>query len=419
MFFLFAQLFLLFLPFQFAVPLGSEGIPLLRLVALGLIFLWGIKVLTERKCVFPPLFFLALILSWLFSLTFSLSLAEDISLGIRKLIFLWNLLPLTVVWALFLDEQKKLTHLIRALIIGGALSALVGMSIFLAQFVVGVEKTFHLLTETALPFFLGERLGNLVALYPSLLVNIGGETWLRATAFFPDPHVASFFFGIIACLAWGLFLDTRDKLFLYSGNILLLVDILTFSRGGYLGLLAALGTFFFVQKKEWGVKPWVSSMALLPLLLWFGVPVYQRFFSVFTLADASSLDRLALWGTAWETILYHPWVGLGLGNYAEWIHPGFGASIPYYAHNLYLDIATEGGLISLFLFLGLYSWSFVRALRRALQGSGLALGVTAALALYFTHSFFETALFSLHVTVLLSLLLVLPFTSSSKKTPVE
>ena len=239
MLFLFAQLFLLFLPFQFAVPLGSEDIPLLRLVALGFIFLWGIKVLTERKCVFPPLFPLALLLSWLFSLTFSLSLAEGISLGMRKLIFLWNLLPLTVVWSLFLDEQKKLTHLIRALIIGGALSALVGISIFLAQFVVGVEKTFHLLTETALPFFLGERLGNLVTLYPSLLVNIGGETWLRATAFFPDPHVASFFFGIIACLAWGLFLDTRDKFFLYSGSILLLVDILTFSRGGYLGLLAA------------------------------------------------------------------------------------------------------------------------------------------------------------------------------------
>lgn len=419
MFFLFAQVFLFLLPFQFTLSLGGEDIPFLRLMALGLFLLAGVKILTGKNRASFPFLFLGLLLSWLIFLTVSLLLAEDITLGMRKLLFLWNLTPLIFVWAMFLEETEKILLLLKVVILGGTVSALLGIAIFLAQFLLGVEMIFHLLLETVLPFFLGDRLSNLVATYPSLLVNIGGETWLRATAFFPDPHVASFFFGIVACLAVGLFFDTRKKLFLYSAGILLLADILTFSRGGYLGLAVALPLVFLLQQKKWGMKPFLGFMVFLPLLLWLGMPVYERFSSSFTLTDTSSLERLTLWKTALVAIQEHPWFGLGLGNYAEWVHPGLGASIPYYAHNLYLDIAVEGGLLSLLLFLIMSGWSLILSLQRAFQGSGLAVGVVAALALYFVHSLFETALFSTQVMILLSLLLILPFARISKKSPVE
>lgn len=418
MLFFLVQIFLFSIPFQFAVPMGTEDIPLLRLGALGLLLLSGVKILLERNKIFLPVLFLFLLLGWLLLMTLSLLLSSDISLGTRRLIFLWNLFPLVLVWSIFLNEEKTYS-LIKALIMGAVFSALLGLGIFLTQFFLGVETAFYFLTKTALPFFLGEHLGNLVATYPSLLVNIGGATWLRVTAFFPDPHVASFFFGITACLAFGLFLDTKEKFFLYSGGLLLLADVLTFSRGGYLGLLAAFLLYFLVQKSKWGVKPLIGIMAFLPLLLWLGMPVYERFFSVFALADASSVDRLLLWRTAWETILQYPWFGLGLGNYSEWVHPGFGANIPYYAHNLYLDIAVEGGMISLLLFLGISVSALIQSFRRAIQGSGVALGVSAALFLYLVHSFFETALFSIHVTALLSLLFALAFAHVPKKSPVE
>ncbi len=419
MLFLFAQFFLFLLPFQFALALGGEDIPFLRLMAFGLLFLVGVKVLTEKNKTPFPFLFLGLLLSWLLFLTVSLLLAEDIALGMRKLLFFWNLTPLIFVWAMFLQETEKILLLLKAVILGGALSALLGIAIFLAQFLLGIEKVFHLLLETVVPFFLGDRLSNLVAAYPSLLVNIGGETWLRATAFFPDPHVASFFFGMAACLAWGLFLDTRKKLFLYSAGILLMADILTFSRGGYLGLALALPLVFLLQQKKWGMKPLLGFMVFLPLLLWLGMPVYERFFSSFTLTDTSSLERLTLWKTATVAIQEYPWFGLGLGNYAEWVHPGLGASIPYYAHNLYLDIAVEGGLLSLLLFLIMSGWSLTLSLQRAIQGSGIAVGVAAALTLYYVHSLFETALFSTQVMILFSLLLILPFARLSKKSPVE
>lgn len=419
MLFFFTKVFLFLLPFQFAFPLGEEDVPFLRLMAPSLLFLVGVKILTEKNKTSFPFFFLALLLSWLLSLTFSLLLAEDITLGIRKLLFLWSLTPLVFVWAMFLQEAEKILLLLKAVIFGGTLSALLGIAIFLAQFLLGVEKIFHLFLDAVLPFFLGEQLSSLVATYPSLLVNIGGETWLRATAFFPDPHVASFFFGTTACLALGLFLDTRKNLFLYSAGILLLADILTFSRGGYLGLAVALPLVFSLQQKKWGMKPLFGFMAFLPLLLWLGMPVYERFSSSFTLTDTSSLERLTLWKTAVVAIQEHPMFGLGLGNYAEWVHPGLGASIPYYAHNLYLDIAVEGGLLSLLLFLVVSGWSLILSLQRAFQGSGLAVGVAAALTLYFVHSLFETALFSTQVTILFSLLLVLPFVRISKKSPVE
>ncbi len=419
MLFLFAKIFFFLLPFQFTLPIAGEDIPLLRGGAAGLLLLFLAKILVDQKKIVPQVFLYGFLLSWLLLMTLSVLFAQDVSLGIRKLILLWNLFPLVFIWGVFLNEQEKIYSLVRALIIGSVLSALIGLGIFFSQFFLGIEKIFSLLTKNILPFFLGERLGDLVVMYPSLLVNIGGETWLRVTAFFPDPHVASFFFGITACLALGLFFETKQNFFLYSSSILFLADILTFSRGGYLGMFIVLASMFFIQKNKWGLKPFLWFAGLLPLLLWAGGPIYERFFSSFILADASSTDRLLLWRTAWETILQAPLFGLGLGNYAEWIHPGLGATIPYYAHNLYLDIAVEGGLISLFLFLGLSGLAFFRAWRLATQGNGLNIGVFAALSLYFVHSFFETALYSIHVTILLSLLLILPFADTSRKHPVE
>jgi O-antigen ligase len=242
------------------------------------------------------------------------------------------------------------------------------------------------------------------------LVNIAGVTWLRLTSFFPDPHVASFFFGITGLLALSLFFETKRRWFLVTAGILLLADILTFSRGGYLGLIAALAVLLWFERQsvryfvQWGLG--LTLLLLSSLVLG---PVWERLISSFSLGDASSTERLVLWQTAWETWMMHPFFGVGLGQYVEWLYPGQGGTLPYYAHNLFLDIGVELGILSLMTFLILLfgAWASVWPLVK--QKQPLALGIAAGLMLYGVHSLFETALFSVHILLLLTLLIGLAF----------
>lgn len=418
MLFFLALLTLGFLPFQWSLSLGEGSFPLVRFLSLILIFGAGVVLLTDRKQLFPSLAFIVCLLGWLGMSTLSLLLSDTPALGLRKLFFLWNFFPLIFVWYVLGVSDRVFLRLIKMLIVGAVACVGVALTFFVSQFFFEVGPVFHFLTDTLLPFFIGEHLGTLVAAYPSLLVNIGGMTWLRATAFFPDPHVAAYFFGISACLSVGMWLETRSRWYLIAGLLLIFTDLLTFARGGYLGLLSALMIFlgFTPQlRRQWVILFGLGSILTICFFLW-GMPVVERLTSTFTLADASSTERLILWQTAWDTWLTHPWFGVGLGQYAEWVQPGVGANIPYYAHNLFLDIAVEIGMIGLLCFLGMIGLAGYQAVRLK---TGLAIGTLAALVLYLTHSFFETPLFSVHITLLLTLLLTLPFVAIRQKTQVE
>lgn len=414
MLFLLAWSLLLLLPVQWALPIGfiDESVPVARLLALVLMAGWFVQVLTNRtKEQFSPALVLG-VLSWIPLLAVGMLIQDQlVESGWRKFIYVAGLWPLVLVWPTLFREKEQAIKLVWALSIGGGVSALLGSMFFVAQFVVGVERVFTWLTATILPFFLGERLATMVALYPSLLVNIGGATWLRLTSVFPDPHVAAFFFGMTAWLSVGAWLSTRQRFFLVAAIILFLADLLTFSRGGSLGLVMSALVFFLVVpllRVTTQLKT-VLVFGVGPLLVLFGWPIIERFWSSFTLADTSALSRLELWQTAITTFLAHPWFGVGLGQYAELMYPFQSEGVPYYAHNLFLDLVVEGGIIGALPFFLLLAASLRQAYRRARSGDMLSLGALVALTAYLTHSLFETALFSVPVMVLLTFVLALPF----------
>jgi O-antigen ligase len=107
-------------------------------------------------------------------------------------------------------------------------------------------------------------------------------------------------------------------------------------------------------------------------------------------------------------------VGVGIGNYLASARPLYQVGTPFYAHNLYLDIAVELGLIGLAVFL-LMLFSAVGPSFRQPTDNFLAPTVAASLAVYMVHSLFETALFSLHVTVTLVFLLALSSVCRSRE----
>lgn len=410
---LLAAFFLFFLPLQWALPLGGWGtVPLFRVGALLLLVGWGSIWLLRRESKLPPLQLTLPIIGFLGAAACGLLFQSTLpATWERKLVFLLGLLPLIFVWW-WLFERGYHLLLLQALLFGTAISAVFGLGLFFLQFVIELDVLFHWLTTTLLPFFLGERLHALVTQFPSLLVEIGGIPWLRVTAFFPDPHVAALFYGLAGWLAFGLFFETRRVHWLIIAGVIFLAHLLTFSRGGYLGLLASMALFWMLTR----VVPTVWSYGKLvlvgsvPILLMLLAPVGERFLSSFLLNDASSTDRLLLWQTAWEVWSHNLLWGVGVGQYAETALPFLGGSLPYYAHNLLLDVGVELGWVGL----GFWLWLLIGAWYRALQRSQVARApwysaLVAAITLYLVHSMFETAIFSVHVTALLTLVLTLAY----------
>jgi O-antigen ligase len=307
-------------------------------------------------------------------------------------------------------------QLIRALLYGATGSAVIGLILFIAQFVFGVSETFHFVVDQVLPFFLGKELVTLVASYPSLLVNINGETILRLSTFFPDPHVAAYFYGMCGFLALGMarLVGRTQYQYIWMAGILFFADLLTFSRGGYIGLLVGIGVYGFliVPKLTSSSRLWAGGFILFCFLalLMFGQPVLSRLAATFSLADTSSLERISLWRESFDAIAHRPLFGVGLGNYIATVRPLYAVGTPFYAHNLYLDISLEMGLLGLIAFLGicLYALSCVLKLRHR---DPLAPALLGVFALYLTHSLFETTLYSLHITLVFSFVVALALSS--------
>jgi O-antigen ligase len=416
----FILFFLFLLPFQFALsPRVAIDLPLGRVLVIVIFLWWFSRGLARRDIHLPPLIFTGCILSFLGITLLSLLWVENVDFALRKIFFLLNYFPLAFVFVDLGREKKNIVLWLKALCFGSFGIALLGISIFVSQFFFGVENVFSLLIKS-LPFFLGSNLGQAVSAYPSLLVNIGGATILRATAFFPDPHVTSFYFGMSSFLALGRFFQEKKKLFLVIYATLVFADLLTFSRGGYLGLLVSSLSFILLSWRTFSpyIKKWLmyGLVILGALVILFGQPILSRFISSFTVSDSSSTERIALWQEAVENIRERPFLGTGIGNYILAIRPADEYRTPYYAHNLYLDVATELGFVGLFFFLLILSIPFFGVLQNYLKTRNIfLLSLFSALVLYLTHSLFETALFSVHILPLLLFVLALILTTTGKE----
>lgn len=121
------------------------------------------------------------------------------------------------------------------------------------------------------------------------------------------------------------------------------------------------------------------------------VPLADRVGADYLARDASVSLRLVIWRTTAEMYLAHPWLGTGLGTWGD-IYPAYRQGVDnstagYYTHNDYLQIAQEGGVIGIALFL-LVLLALAGLLRRAIESGktqpgctenvGLMLAVSAA-----------------------------------------
>ena len=256
-----------------------------------------------------------------------------------------------------------------------------------------------------------ERMYALVALMLGMgvaegLFGIIQYAWIgepRATGTFFNPNFFASYEGAILCLALGMALFMRrteisqsTRIVLWSAVAIIAVAfVLAQSRGALLAFVVAVVLMGWIRFGK-------MAVAIGVVILLIGVvipnPLRNR------IADVSSQDpyaytRLDIWGNTTNRIIEHPLgIGLGMFKYGSFQNrfPIEGNIVRYgkraeSAHNEYLQIGVELGVVGLAIFLGgLALWGRgVREVWRSLLSSnerGLVMGLTAAGIVLLVHA---------------------------------
>ncbi|NDJ23748.1 putative bicarbonate transporter, IctB family [Nostoc sp. B(2019)] len=235
-------------------------------------------------------------------------------------------------------------------------------------------------------------------------------------------------FSLVAVFAWQSWIKKALALTMVIVNTACLV--LTFSRGGWIGLVAAVLSVMalLVYWRSIEMPPFWRTWSLpivlggligvLVLAVLFIEPLRLRVFSIFAdRKDSSNNFRRNVWDAVFEMIRDRPIIGIGPG------HNSFNKIYPLYqrprytalsAYSILLEVAVETGFIGLTCFLWLIIVTFntglmqVRRLRqlRSVEGFWL-IGAIATLLGMLTHGMVDTIWFRPEVNTLWWLMVAL------------
>jgi O-antigen ligase len=408
-------LLIIYLPFQIALnPRVGFDLASLR-VFIVLLFIVCLKKIWQYRFQICNLQAVGLFL-FLILAGFSLIGAQNIFWGLRKMIFFLSIFPLYFLIVALVDNWLKVKKVILILVGSSSLVALIGLGQFLFQFIFGLEGIYSFWAINILPVFSGFNLGSMILAYPSWLVNMSGQTIMRAFSLFSDPHMFSFYLGLILPLmivffrSWIPRRTSKKIAFFILFFLLFVVLLLTFTRGAYLAIIVTFLVLAVLTWKYLRIKK-IALFLFLSLLIFIIpiTPISDRFYSSFDLSEGSNVGRLEMWQQAGETGLEHFWSGVGLGNYSLTVDSILGYRNPITAHNLYLDIFSEIGIFALavwlVLILGTISCLF-QIIRNTKDDNVkyLSVSLIGSLVYFLAHSFFETAVYN---PIILALLMVI------------
>ncbi len=401
------HIFFAVLPFQ----LSLGGISTARILALGIAVILAVDIFRTRRVTIIPL--PALLIGLLLSiLILSGLVAQDHHWWVRKIIFLGNIFVLAA--ALMTRTGAEHRALIQTAVYSGMGAAALLLLLWGAQFIVGTNTIDAVWRTVMAPILFGADVSSALTIYSSAYVHIGGQDYLRGVGLFPDPHVAAAYMVLLIPPAIALYRHAAHPIRFGLGIALLFGALFsTFTRGAYVALVGcgmvalAIGIRHAIRNGvihlhlRDAVLVGMGMIAIIVAII--ATPLGNRIGDIFT-ADTSVRERLSIYRDSAAIALDHPILGVGLGNYPLMINPHADYRDPYYAHNLFLDLAVDGGFAAALCIAALLIAAIYRA--RCVR-MGAALG--ASVAGYTTHNLFDTILFSTHVLPLLLLLLMAIF----------
>lgn len=219
-----------------------------------------------------------------------------------------------------------------------------------------LQKTFHLGTGTALIGWL-EQWSFLPTDGNLLTMALGWAPFVpidepRISGTFSNPNFAASWY--VALILIGIYLWERKtgKLWQYlvGFELTFIAGALyyTGSRGGMIAVGAGLLVYLLIRFRRQATT-YVTTAFSLGLGIFAWNPALLPRSNIFW----QSLDtRLDIWQSAWNLFLHKPVTGYGLAN--TWFLPTWLTQYPMHiphAHNTFLSLSVELGIVGLFLFL--------------------------------------------------------------------
>lgn len=251
-----------------------------------------------------------------------------------------------------------------------------------------------------------------------LLVVYGLGTQLAQGGFKPYQQIASPFFknhciyaafvtlslSLAIAFALGCSRYARRAL-LYAFIVLVSIGIiLSFVRGAWLSLAGMLLFYAWVFRRQIDYRVFAvmlfAFVLLVVILIGLGVApkVLDRVGTMTDTGYSANFDRLDRWASAWRMYLDNPILGVGYGTYADrrqegYVHhkSAYSSQIRMGAHNLYLEILAETGILGLLAFLWLV-WRYLVGALRILRHDtdpfrrSLIAGSVGAMITFLTHA---------------------------------
>lgn len=178
-----------------------------------------------------------------------------------------------------------------------------------------------------------------------------GEEIKRITSVFEYPNALALYLAPL--LLFFTTLHTKNWLFKPTGwplaglTIMAAASIMTYSRGGWIAIIAGLVALALQQSKlslrKWGIIGTIILLAISPLI---ATRLKQTFH------DKSSSERLSLIDAAVDKLTTSPIMGNGLyGFRATLENSSYAGEVLNYPHNIVLNFWLEMGLFGLVSFL--------------------------------------------------------------------
>ena len=180
-----------------------------------------------------------------------------------------------------------------------------------------------------------------------------GEEVLRITSFFDYPNALALYLAPLASFFLAMLLSGErvlNKKNLFVGLVLILVALyFTFSRGAWLGFLAAAAAVILLR---YSLKK--SAILIGVIVITVLVLPQTRMRLQLISKDASSSAHLELMAAAVTKLKQSPIIGNGLYGFRTTLsQQHFSGEILNYPHNIFLNFWIEMGLIGLIAFLAI------------------------------------------------------------------
>jgi O-antigen ligase len=235
----------------------------------------------------------------------------------------------------------------------------------------------------------------------------------RATGTIIDPNILAGYLILLIPLLVAVGLSFRRRSVLIGTALAFIVLGIalaaTLSRSGWLGMgVATIALVMLFPKERWKVLLLVGGVAVILVGVGLLGPVADRLNPNGTQSPVSMfLDRYNVWTASIVMFAQHPIFGVGVMNFVNFLPSNSiqGTEILPHAHNIFLNMAAERGVIGLVTFAVVVVILFrtlwrTLPLARSRQDHALVAGLLAMFAGYFAHSMFEVSYYDYKVLLL-------------------